>query len=99
MPLSKTAQWVAEQTTSRWWAQDLAGQQHMMLQSYLLLIFLIIGGFCFIQGPTDYLLSNLWALAALALLCWPGGLDPPQSCPPLWHNRFGFGPLVPFLLP
>jgi len=39
-----------------------------MLQSYLLLIFLIVGGFCFIQGPTDYLLSNLLSLAALALL-------------------------------
>jgi signal transduction histidine kinase len=39
-----------------------------MLQSYLLLIFLIVSGFCFIQGPADYLLSNLLALAALALL-------------------------------
>ena len=39
-----------------------------MLQCYLLLIFFIVGGFCFIQGPTDYLLSNLLALAALALL-------------------------------
>jgi signal transduction histidine kinase len=34
----------------------------------LFLIFLIVGGFCFIQGPTDYLLSNLLALAGLALL-------------------------------
>ena len=34
----------------------------------MFLIFLIVGGFCFIQGPTDYLLSNLLALAGLALL-------------------------------
>ncbi len=68
MPLSQTAKWVTAQTTARWWSQDLAGQRHFMLQSYLLLIFLIVGGFCFIQGPTDYLLSNLLALAALALL-------------------------------
>jgi hypothetical protein len=27
-----------------------------------------VGGFCFIQGPADYLLSNLLALATLALL-------------------------------
>ena len=40
----------------------------MMLQGYLLLIFFIVGGFCFIEGPTDYLLSNLLTLAALALL-------------------------------
>ena len=68
MPLSQTAKWIAAQTTARWWSQDLAGQRHFMLQSYLLLIFLIVGGFCFIQGPTDYLLSNLLALATLALL-------------------------------
>ena len=68
MLLSQTAQWVTEQTHARWWSQDLAGQRHFMLQSYLLLIFFIVGGFCFIQGPTDYLLSNLLALAALALL-------------------------------
>ena len=68
MPLSQTAKWVTAQTTARWWSQDLAGQRHFMLQSYLFLIFLIVGGFCFIQGPTDYLLSNLLALAGLALL-------------------------------
>lgn len=39
-----------------------------MLQVYLFLIFLILFGFCFIQGPTDLLQSNLLALAALALL-------------------------------
>ena len=68
MPLSQTAKWVTEQTTAKWWSQDLAGQRHFMLQSYLVLIFFIVGGFCFIQGPTDYLLSNILALAALALL-------------------------------
>ena len=68
MPLSQTAKWVTAQTTARWWSQDLAGQRHFMLQSYLLLIFLIVGGFCFIQGPADYLLSNLLTLATLALL-------------------------------
>jgi signal transduction histidine kinase len=39
-----------------------------MLQGYLFLIFLILIGFCFIQGPTALLQPNLLALAALTLL-------------------------------
>ena len=53
---------------SRWWAKDLVGRQHTMLQGYLFLIFLILIGFCFIQGPTSFLQSNLMAASALALL-------------------------------
>lgn len=68
MPLSQTAKWITAQTTARWWAQDLAGQQHTLLQGYVFLIFLTVGGFCFIQGPADFLQSNLLFLAALALL-------------------------------
>ena len=68
MPLSQTAQWVTEQTRARWWSQDFAGQQHTMLQVYVVVIFLMVGGFCFIQGPADFLQSNLLFLAALSLL-------------------------------
>jgi len=68
MTLFHSAQRVADQAMSRWWAKDLLGRQHTMLQGYLFLIFLILIGFCFIQGPTDLLPSNLLALAALSLL-------------------------------
>jgi signal transduction histidine kinase/CheY-like chemotaxis protein len=68
MALFHGAQRVIDQAMSSWWAKDLVGRQHTMLQGYLFLIFLILIGFCFIQGPTDYLLSNLLALAAYALL-------------------------------
>lgn len=68
MTLFLSVQRMLDQAMSRWWAKDLVGRQHTMLQGYLFLIFLILIGFCFIQGPTDYLLSNLLALAAYALL-------------------------------
>lgn len=52
----------------RLWPKDLAGQRHLMLQGYMLLIFMTVIGFCFVQGPTDYLHACLLALAAMALL-------------------------------
>jgi signal transduction histidine kinase/CheY-like chemotaxis protein len=68
MTLFLSVQRVLDQAMSRWWAKDLVGRQHTMLQGYLFLIFLILIGFCFIQGPSDFLQSNLTALAAYALL-------------------------------
>ncbi len=68
MTLLHSAQRVVDQAASRWWANDLLGRQHTMLQGYLFLIFLILIGFCFIQGPTALLQPNLLALAALTLL-------------------------------
>lgn len=68
MTLFHSAQRVVDQTMSRWWANDLLGRQHTMLQGYLFFIFLILIGFCFIQGPTALLQPNLLALAALTLL-------------------------------
>ena len=52
----------------RWWPQALADQRHVMLQGYLLLIFITVAGFCFVQGPAPYLQANLLALTAMALL-------------------------------
>lgn len=68
MTLFHSAQRVVDQAMSRWWANDLFGRRHTMLQGYLFLIFLILIGFCFIQGPTALLQPNLLALAALTLL-------------------------------
>jgi signal transduction histidine kinase/CheY-like chemotaxis protein len=52
----------------RWWPQDLPAQRHVMLQGYLLLIFITVAGFCFVQGPAAYLHANLLAMTAMALL-------------------------------
>ncbi len=52
----------------RLWPQALADQRHVMLQGYLLLIFITVAGFCFVQGPAAYLHANLLAMTAMALL-------------------------------
>ena len=55
-------------TLLRLWPQELAAQRHVMLQGYLLLIFITVAGFCFVQGPAPYLHANMLALAAMAVL-------------------------------
>ena len=52
----------------RLWPQALADQRHVMLQGYLLLIFITVAGFCFVQGPTPYLHANLLAMTAMTVL-------------------------------
>jgi len=60
--------WMRVADLVRLWPKDLAGQRHFMLQGYLLLIFITVAGFCFVQGPAPYVHACLLALTALCFL-------------------------------
>ena len=64
----QTSLWMSVANLVRLWPKDLAGQRHVMLQGYLLLIFITVAGFCFVQGPAPYLHACLLALTAICLL-------------------------------